>query len=143
MRATCESCRFWGHPGVEANPRGERECRIWARLRPPHQTCGQYVYLTVSHTTPMHLEPHEVAMVEAERERRQKRGSYWLSAEGRAELRELFDDPTEPIPVLLDALEAAEARLAPDPRVKAHCEFCPGIDEPHGPAAERQAARCA
>lgn len=110
MKTTCENCRFWGHPGVEANPRGERECRVWFRLRPPHQTCGQFAFLESPNRTVMALEPYEVALVEADRERRRKRGPYWLTAEGRAELRACFD-ADEPIPVLLDALERAEARL--------------------------------
>lgn len=44
-------------------------------------------------------------------ERRRKRGSYWTSPEGRAELRALFDDHDDGNAVrpLLDALVAAEA----------------------------------
>ncbi len=47
-------------------------------------------------------------------ERRRKRGDYWLTAEGREELRESFDDREDGNAVrpLLDALDACEAALA-------------------------------
>lgn len=46
-------------------------------------------------------------------ERKRKQGRYWLTEEGRAEIRETWPSPYGQAipPVLLDALEAAEARV--------------------------------
>lgn len=46
-------------------------------------------------------------------ESRRKRGKYWLTLEGRAKLKEVFDDPNDSAAVrpLLDALEEAESKL--------------------------------
>lgn len=52
-------------------------------------------------------------VIEREEERRLKRGKYWLTKEGREELREAFDDDNGSCAVrpLLNALEAAEKRI--------------------------------
>src|SRR6266496_4361225 len=54
-----------------------------------------------------------LAWQRVEDDRKRKRGAYWLSTEGREEIRETWDDPNDGNCVLplLDALEAAEARL--------------------------------
>jgi hypothetical protein len=45
-------------------------------------------------------------------ERERKRGAYWLTPDGRAEIRETWDtDPTAIPPSLLDAVEALEAEV--------------------------------
>lgn len=81
-------------------------CRPDAELAPP-----QYLLDAIDAATP--APPREPPM-EATQD---KRGSYWLTPEGRAELRETFDDPNDGNAVrpLLDALEWTEKLAAGEP----------------------------
>ena len=60
------------------------------------------------------LTPKEIWWIRENRRTESKRGAYWLTCEGRAEIREAWDDAEDGNAVLplLNALEELEARNA-------------------------------
>jgi hypothetical protein len=57
------------------------------------------------------LTPDEVWWIREKREQKKESGAYWLTPEGRAQIRETWTDPEEagcPVLPLLNALEALE-----------------------------------
>lgn len=61
----------------------------------------------------MEVTPYEKSRILSDRERNKRRGDFWLTPEGRALIRDTWDDPEDgaiPLP-LLNALEKLEEQL--------------------------------